>query len=108
MVVAALVYVIAQLAGSSIFDMARFAFSGYVTLVPTLLLGVRWRRFTVAGAIASIAAGNLVLIAGEFYELPTFGFLPVFWALIAAIAAGVLGSLASAPADPELTQRAFG
>lgn len=107
-VVAALVYVIAQLAGSSIFDMARFAFSGYVTLVPTLLLGVRWRRFTAAGAIASIAAGNLVLIAGEFYDLPTFGFLPVFWALIAAIAAAVLGSLASAPAAPELTQRAFG
>ena len=106
-VIAALVYAIAQVAGTSIFDIARFAFSGYVTLVPTLFLGVRWRRFTVPGAMLSIAVGNLVLLAGEFGDLPLFGFLPVFWALVTAIVAAVLGSLATAPADGELTRRAF-
>ena len=106
--IAALVYAMAQLVGNSIFDIARFAFSGYVTLVPTLLLSVRWRRFTVAGALASIAAGNLLLLAGEFWNMPTAGFLPVFFALIAALVAGVGVSLVTAPADRDLTRRAFG
>lgn len=85
---------------ASIFDIAKFAFSGYVTLVPTLYLGLHWRRFTASGAIASILLANIVLIAGFAGVLPTFaGLLPVVYALVVAIVAGVVVSLATTPPD---------
>ncbi|HIA00446.1 MAG TPA: hypothetical protein EYN66_00780, partial [Myxococcales bacterium] len=107
-VLAVLVYLLAQVLGKSVFEVAFIAFCGYVTLVPTLFLGVRWKRFTVTGAVASIVLGNTVYFMGLAGWLPLFGFLPVFWALIVGIAAAVLGSLWSAPADAELTLQAFG
>ena len=111
-VVAAAVYGWWALASDSIFDIAAIAFSGYVTLVPTLFLGVRWRRFTRNGAVLSIVLGNLVYalaLADSGWNARAAawaGFLPVFWALLAAFAAGILGSLASRP-DEAVTRRAF-
>jgi solute:Na+ symporter, SSS family len=107
-VVAALTYVLAQLWGASVFDIARVAFSGYVTLVPALFFGVRWRRFSASGAIASIVVGNLVYALGLLGWWPLMGFLPVFWALLAAIVAGVVVSLLSAPPPEDRTTLAFG
>lgn len=92
-IVAAATYGLSMLWGASVFDIAKVAFSGYVTLVPTLFLGVRWARFTKGGAFASIVVGNAVLGLGLLEVLPTFGFLPVFWALLAGLAAGVGVSL---------------
>lgn len=93
--VAAATWVLSLTWGRSIFEISRFAFEGYATLVPALLLGVRWRRFTARGAVASILAGNAVLAAGSLWKgMPTLGFLPVFWAFWAALAAGVAASLA--------------
>jgi len=106
--VGVLVFVLAQTWGASVFDISRRAFEGYTTLVPTLLLGVRWRRFTAAGAIASILLGNAVLLLAWAGQLPTAGFLPVFWGVVAALAAGVLVSLLTAPPPAELIERAFG
>jgi SSS family solute:Na+ symporter len=94
---------------ASIFDIAAFAFSGYVTLVPTLLLGLRWRRCTAAGAIASILAGNAALLLAQLGVLPRiFDVLPVAWGLLAAALGAVLGSLASAPTDPATVTRVLG
>lgn len=94
---------------ASIFDIAAFAFSGYVTLVPTLLLGLRWRRCTAAGAIASILAGNAALLLAQLGVLPPIGgVLPVAWGLLAAIAGAVLGSLASRPTDSVTLDRVLG
>jgi Na+/proline symporter len=107
-VLAALTFALAQWLGKSVFEVAFIAFCGYVTLVPTLFLGVRWRRFTVTGAVASLVLGNLVYFMGLAGWLPLFGFLPVFWALVVGIAAAVLGSLWSQPADSALTEAAFG
>lgn len=84
-IVAAVVYVLSLLWGSSVFEIAAFAFSGYVTLAPVLFLGVRWRACTAEGAIASVVVGNVVLILAQTKVLPTFGFLPVFWALVAGL-----------------------
>lgn len=99
--VAAVVFVLSVSWGDSIFQISRRAFEGYTVLVPTLLLGARWSRFTARGAVASMLAGNAVLILGwTVPRLPTMGFLPVFWAFAAALAAGLLGSLAT-PGRPD-------
>ncbi len=103
-----------QLGGSSIFDIAAIAFSGYVTLAPTLFLGVRWRRFTARGAVASIVAGNLVyafsLAATDWNARAAswLGFLPVFWALFAALVAALLASLLSDAQTEADLERSFG
>lgn len=93
---------------ASIFDIAKLSFSGYVTLVPTLYLSLRWRRFTATGAMASIVGGNLVLLLTYREVLPTAGLLPVAWGLAAAIVAGIGVSLFTKPADEALTERVLG
>ena len=104
-----LVFAIVLRRPASIFDIAGFAFSGYVTLVPTLLLGLRWRRCTAAGAVASILAGNLALLLATFDVLPAvFGVLPVAWGLLAASLAAVLVSLRTPPTAPAALERVLG
>lgn len=94
---------------ASIFDIAAFSFSGYVTLTPLLLLGVRWRRFTAVGALASLALGNLALALALAGVLPApFGVLPVAWGLLGAIVGALAGSALSRPPPQELVARALG
>ncbi len=107
LVVAVVVYLVSQAWGQSVFEIASLAFSGYVMLVPTLFLGVWWRRFTAAGAIASILAGNAVLVMGVGKLIPMFGFLPVFWGFVAAVVAGLGASLLTAPPGEMVLSRAF-
>jgi len=106
--IAAIVFVLTLTWGSSVFELAGFSFSGYVTLAPALFLGVRWRRFTAAGCAASILVANGVYWACLAQWLPLAGFLPVFWAFLAGSLAGVLVSLATPESRAELTARAFG
>ena len=91
------VFLLWYFGGQSIFAMASVAFSGYVTLAPMMFLGVRWSRFNRQGAIASVLAGNGVYflclwqgggLSGAL-QPSLFGFLPVFWAFLAAVAGGV-------------------
>jgi SSS family solute:Na+ symporter len=93
---------------ASIFTLASASFSGYVTVVPTLLLGLHWRRFTVWGASASLVLGNVVLLLSFAGVIPLLGLLPVAWGLGAAIVGAVLGSLASQPTAPDVLDRFFG
>jgi SSS family solute:Na+ symporter len=104
----AVVFVLTLTWGSSVFSLASFSFSGYVTLAPALFLGVRWRRFTATGAAASILAANGVYWACLAGWVPLAGFLPVFWAFVAGCAAGYFGSVATIETDAKLTARAFG
>ena len=106
--VAAGVYAVAQFWTSSVFQIATVAFAGYVTLTPTLFFGVRWRRFTLSGAIASLVVGNTVLYLAVAGIIRGFGFLPVFWAFAAGLIVAVAVSLVTAPAHRELDARAFG
>jgi SSS family solute:Na+ symporter len=101
-VIAVVTWLIVLRQPASIFTVASASFSGYVTMVPTLLLGLRWRRFTVVGASASLLVGNAVLLASWLEWLPRLGLLPVAWGLLAAIIAGVVGSLLSRPTDPAI------
>lgn len=105
-VVALAVLVLWRIAGTTIFQLASVAFSGYVTLVPTLFCGVRWRRFTAAGAWSSILLGNaaygLCLWHGGGLAAPSTpsfgGFLPVFWGLVGASAGALVSLRRRAPA----------
>jgi SSS family solute:Na+ symporter len=61
LVVAGMVFVVWRYVPGSIFSSAAVAFSGYVTLFPLLLLGLRWQRCSAGGALAGMALGNLAL-----------------------------------------------
>ena len=102
------VFVLSLTWDSSVFDIGRKAFSGFVAMTPVLFLGVLWRRFTAAGAVASLVVGNVVLFLGFGGMIPLAGFLPVFWALIAGLATAVVVSLVTAPPKPDILERAFG
>lgn len=75
--------------------------------MPLLFFGVRWRRATAAGAIASVVCGNAVLFAGwrELFDLQ--GFRASFWGLLAAIVAGLLVSWMTRPTADERLSLAF-
>jgi sodium/pantothenate symporter len=105
-------------------------------LMPAIL-GCFWRRTTAAGAIAATVAGagttlGLYLIGSlepqqmarvlELLHLPPnpdigparglrpyylFGFDPCVWGLVASLVAGIIGSLASPPPDPERVSLLF-
>lgn len=91
-VLAVVTFVIVLYPPDSIFEIAGFSFSGYVMLVPTLYLGLRWPAFSAKSAIASIVAGNAVLIA-MLMRGPSPGVLPVAWGLLAAILVALVGGL---------------
>lgn len=106
--IAAFVYVLALVWKDSVFAIAGMAFSGYVTLTPTLLLAVRWPRFNRGGAILSIVLGTSVLGAGFAGWFPLLGFLPVFWGLAAAIGGAVIGTRLGRPVSQDTLNQAFG
>ena len=91
-VLAALTWWIVMQKPASIFKLAGLSFSGYVTLIPTLFLGLRWARFNAVGAACSLVLGNLVLALAFAEVVPSFGLLPVAWGFAAAIVGAVLGS----------------
>ncbi len=107
-VIAVITWLIVIQEPASIFTVASLSFSGYVTVVPTLLLGLRWARFTVVGATCSLLLGNAVLLASWLEWLPSLGLLPVAWGLMAAIVGAVVGSLLSRPTDPAVAAVVLG
>lgn len=98
LLIALLTFALWRLAGTSIFDLASVSFSGYVTLTPTLLLALRWKRFNSTAALTSILLGNAVYFLalqdagglGAATRPAWFGFLPVAWGLLAASLAAVV------------------
>ena len=99
-VIAVAVFLLWRVGGQSIFSLASVAFSGYVTLTPALLLGLRWRRFNTAGALTSILGANLVYFLaleaagglGGAMAPSWLGFLPVMWGFVAGCAGAVVGT----------------
>lgn len=104
-VISAITYVIVVQRPASIFTVASLSFSGYVTLVPTLYLGLRWRRFTVEGASLSLLLGNAAMLAAWLEWVPSLGLLPVAHGLIAAIVGALLGSWLTRPRNADARAR---
>jgi SSS family solute:Na+ symporter len=90
---------------ASIFKLAGLSFSGYVTLVPVLYLGLRWRRLSARGAALSLLLGNLVLVLSFTELLPAFGLLPVAWGFAAALLGAIVGSLLWPAGEAEAAAR---
>ena len=108
-------FLIAAARPASIFSIAGVAFSGYITLIPTLWFGLRWRSATAVGAIASIVTGNVVMIAAYNGWWWDGGVHPGAWGLVAAAVAFFGGSrLTTPPPAPHVEamlgpiDRAFG
>jgi SSS family solute:Na+ symporter len=93
--------------GLSIFAIANHAFSGYVMLFPTIVLALRWRGFSAAGAIASILGGCLALWLYETGRLDPHGFLPVAPSLLISAVLGVVVSCVTKKPGAAVIDRAF-
>jgi SSS family solute:Na+ symporter len=105
---AAVTYGVALWRPASIFSIASFSFSGYVTLIPTLLLGLHWRRMSATAAIASIVAGNMALGLAALAPAPPAGVLPVAWGLATGLVVAILLGHITEPTDRAVVDRVLG
>jgi SSS family solute:Na+ symporter len=71
----------------------RTSFYGYSALAPAVLFGLYWKRATKHGAIASILAGEAVVLLSYFGLLRWPGVLPVIPVLLVAVLVHVAVSL---------------
>ncbi len=99
LLIAVAVFVLWRFVPGSIFSQAAVAFSGYVTLFPLLLLGLRWQRCSAMGAFWGMGLGNLVLwwCLGQAEGPAPAAMTPVFWGLLPAawgFLAALLGTVA--------------
>lgn len=85
-------YLLFERSGYSIFALSSFAFSGYVMLFPTIVLGLCWERMSARGALLSISGGIAVLCAASLGWFPTLGFQPVVPGLAVAFLLAWAGS----------------
>ncbi len=69
---------------ATILQIATETFTGLAVLFPTVIFGLYLKRVHPAPAIASIAAGEGLLVAFHFQWIPSSPFLPVVWILLAA------------------------
>jgi Na+/proline symporter len=94
----------------TIYDIAKFAFTGYSLTVPAMLAGFYWKRSTAWGILASLVIPNLLL--PFYYFTPylswsTFGFLPVVPLLVLSLVLLVFVSLWTRPPSEQTVQRFF-
>ena len=72
---AALGLLVALTTDATILDLGVTAFTGFAVLFPTVLFGLYLRRPRPAAALASILAGEALVVSFHLGVLPTFGFL---------------------------------
>lgn len=91
-VLAVITWVFAMLKLDSIFALAALSFSGYVTLIPTMVGAIYSRRFNASAAAASILTANVVMLAVHLTLGREAVLLPVAWGLLAGVIAAVLAT----------------
>jgi SSS family solute:Na+ symporter len=102
----------------SVLEMSFFAYTIYgVAITPALIAALAWRRATRAGGLASIITGTVVCLfffimskvlpAAQVPDGDPWGIPLIYPALIASLAALVLGSLLTAKPRPEDLEKFF-
>lgn len=104
--IAAIIIGIMKPAG--IFALIRFAFGGLGIWVAPVILGMYWKRATVAGAISAVILGELAYVAMKLW-LPdwSFGFDPLIICWSFTMVVMVLVSLFTCPASDATLKRHF-
>ncbi|MBM3304536.1 MAG: sodium:solute symporter family protein [Candidatus Aminicenantes bacterium] len=74
-------------------EIATEAFSGLAVLFPVTVAALWWRRTNAWAGLASIVAGETLVVLYHFKLLPSFGLLPAIPAVAAAAVVLVAGSL---------------
>lgn len=111
--VVAVTYLISLVAPGNVFDLAVWCFTGFAALVPLALGSLYWRRTSLAGAYASIAAavGTWCYFfaasgyGGEYAVGP--GIVPAAVIVLAATAALVIVSLVTRPPSETTLNKFF-
>jgi SSS family solute:Na+ symporter len=108
--IAVLALVGALIRPGTIYEIAKFAFTGYALTVPAMLAALYWKRSTAWGVLASLVIPNLLLPV--YYFTPylawsTFGFLPVVPLLVLAIVLLIGVSLLTLPPSQQTVGRFF-
>ncbi len=108
--IALLAFVGAVIRPGTIYDIAKFAFTGYALTVPAMLASFYWRRSTAWGVLASLVIPNLLL--PFYYFTPylawsTFGFLPVVPLMVLSLMLLVLISLRTRPPSQQTIRQFF-
>jgi len=88
--------------GSSVFRIVSFAWAGFgATFGPIMLFSLFWKRTTLAGAIAGMSSGAIMIFVWKFYVRSLGGILDIYELLpafiISCIAIVVVSLLTKAP-----------
>ncbi len=75
---------------ATILAIATETFTGLAVLFPAVLFGLYRKAPKASAAVASILAGETVMLLCRFHIIPTFGFLPVIPVMITAFSAYLL------------------
>ena len=93
---------------SSVFRVVSFAWAGFgAAFGPVMLLSLFWRRSNRQGAMAGMIAGGAMVFLWKFALAPLGGVFAIYEllpAFIAALAADVIVSLATAAPDASITR----
>lgn len=101
--------IMALTANTTILSLGLTAFTGLAALFPTVLFGLWLDKPRPAAGIASILAGEALVVAYHFKLLPAFGFLPAVPVMAASLLAYLAVHFLTGPAGlPKLTFRQFG
>jgi len=100
--------VIAMKPPATILQIATQAFTGLAVLFPVVLFGLYLAKPRPIAAIASIIAGEALVILYAFKLPPTFGFLPVVPIMIASVLTYLVVHFATGPAGlPRIRLRSW-
>jgi SSS family solute:Na+ symporter len=107
--VAALIFVSAIIGfkyPGTLFKMAvKFAFPGYVQLLPPLLAGLFWRRATKEGAIAGTIVGTVAVILTTFVWPNLWGLTNLLWGVILNSIVLIVVSLVTPAPSAEIVEK---
>lgn len=88
-------YLLALRPPATILAIATETFAGLAVLLPAVVSAIYWRRANAAWSVASILAGEAVVVLYHFDLLPTFGLLPAIPAVAVAAGLVVMGGAAT-------------